>query len=411
MQALLDALEEPRLLVREDYTVAYANRSFRRAYGVKSAAGRRCHELLFHNVRACSACGERCPLERAVHSRGTESAEQHRLAPGGERFVKLTAVPLFRGDGSLQFVMETVSERRGGEGLVERTGIVARSVAVRAVVERIARVCARDEPVLFMGPAGSGKEVFARFLHENSRRAARGFVKITCTGLTPALFEAELFGSESGRGLLDALSDGTLYFDEVADLDPLLQARLVDLLETGRVRSSGSGSVRVAGFRVLCGTRRNLAELVERGAFRRDLYYRLNVYAVEVPPLSERLEDIEELARLALSRIAPEAPPLTDEAIEELRARHWPGNVRELVCAVERAALEAGHGPLDAASFGERSAVGAFGPAELFEASESLEGLIDNWTGSRRALAERLGISERTLYRRLSALRGGHGES
>lgn len=396
MTMLLDAIEETRILVREDLTVAYANRAFRRRYGIKDATGRRCHEVLFHEVRSCAECGEACPVQKAFVTGVPVREVQHRFVPGGERFVELTATPLLRADGSIACVMETVVEQSGVRGLVDGAGVVAQSEAVRAVLGRIARVCARDTVVLFKGPAGTGKEVFARFLHENSRRAAMGFVKIDCAGLTVESFEREFFGTSRERGLLDTLPGGTVYFDEVAELPLALQVRLLDLIETGRMRESGSGVVRVAGFRILCSSRFDLAQRVREGRFRSDLFYRLGVFTVTIPRLNERREDIAELARLMLRRASPDRPMvLSEDALELLVKRDWPGNVREFLCLLERAVISAeGHRI-------EASDIETVYPDATNEGSIPLVEFAARWEGSRKALAERLGISERTLYRRL----------
>ena len=240
LQNILDALEDPRILVREDFTVAYANRAFRKRFPAESFDGRRCHELLFHETSRCGLCGRNCPLERASITRRPVRSTERELIPGGERFLEIEVVPVHGVDGDVRYFMEKVHVREDACSAAARGGIVARSPAVKRVVEQIARVAVVDDPVLFMGPAGSGKSIFARFLHENSRRAVNAFVQIDCHGLSEECFEKELLGSNAGhaRGLADEPA-GTLYFDEITELSPILQRRLLQLVESRLLRETG----------------------------------------------------------------------------------------------------------------------------------------------------------------------------
>ena len=429
-RTILDSLDEPQLIVRSDYTIAYANQAFRRCFGLTDHVGRRCHEVLFHDLQPCSACGGACPLDRALVSKRPETLLRRELIPGGERFLEITVTPVPDADGSVAFFMERVLVR-GGNELGVGTGIVARSPAVRSVIKKLARVTALDVPVLFIGEAGSGKERFAKTLHENSRRAANAFIVMACDGLTEEAFESECLGraDASGRrqGGLAAQPGGTIYFDEVALLSKPLQRRLLMLIESGMVRAQGSAEARAVDYRIICSTKFDLAERVRDGRFRRDLFYLLFACRINVPGLNERIEDIEELAQDILrTGVAPQKT-LSAEALGYLQLRRWEGNVRELEalleCAalfcdkdmIERQDLERYEGQLKTeikkaeTSLAVVPTVSADGPycAEArrrltVNQVKAIRSEASEWMGTKRALAKRYGISERTLYRLLN---------
>lgn len=334
---------------------------------------------------------------------------------------------------------------RGGSEIGAGAGIVARSPAVRRVLKKLSRVTSLDIPVLFYGEAGSGKERFAKTLHENSRRAANAFIVVACDGLTEEAFEAECLGRIDAagrrRGGLAAQPGGTIFFDEVALLSKPLQRRLLMLIESGMVRAQGSAEARAVDYRIICSTKFNLAERVRGGSFRSDLFYLLFACRIDIPGLNERVEDIEELAQEILRSGAAPQKALSAEALEYLQLRRWKGNVRELEALLERAALFCEADSIerhDLERFDGQLVLGAqgcalLGPsaaalptapqdgtnvsaAETYVAAKPRRRLTINqvkairaeapeWTGTKRALAARYGISERTLYRLLNAKR------
>ncbi len=402
--------------MREDYTVEYANRAFRRRFGVDRFEGRRCHELIFHEVRRCSDCGRACPMERASVSRRVERTTERELMPGGARFLELESVPVMGSDGALICFMERVRVREDAQSAAASGGIVARSAATRATIEAIGRVAALEDPVLFCGPGGSGKGAFARFLHENSRRAVNAFVKIDCAGLSEARFEDELLGRSermggARTGGLSAEPAGTLYFDEVAALSPGLQRRLLMLLETGLVREAGRAQSVPVDWRIVCATSAPEPEgLVREGLLREDLWLRLCVARIRVPALRERREDIEEIVRIMLGQASSEGSlkGVTPEAMEILRSRVWPGNLRELECALRRARILARGRAIRPEDLGADRTDGA-APLRRTETDQADADLLEEaqrWRGTRAGLARKLGVSERTLYRRLGEARG-----
>ncbi len=286
-------------------------------------------------------------------ARAFSSADRELLARAGRRIARPLANAALHGelarsrDGAQRALEESL--RRLGEGEAQRT-IVGEDPAIRRALELVARVADRDVPVLIQGESGSGKELFARALHFGSRRRGRPFVAQSCGGLGGPLLESELFGHERGAftgavgdrvGLFEAAHGGTLLLDEVADLAPEVQAKLLRVLETGEVRAVGAAGVRKVDVRVLATTRQDLRALVERGEFRGDLYYRLTTVLMEVPALRKRRDDILLLAQSFLERAAREREEpvreLTPGARRQLLQHDWPGNVRELENTVIRA--------------------------------------------------------------------------
>ncbi len=289
----------------------------------------------------------------------------------------------------------------------------ARLLEALALVDRVAPT---DVPVLVTGESGTGKELVARRIHARSARAAGPFVAVNAAALPESLAESELFGHERGAftgadraraGRFEEAHGGTLFLDEIGELAPALQAKLLRVLEDGRVRRLGSEKDVTVDVRLIAATNRDLAREVETGGFRRDLYFRLAVVPIALPPLRERPGDVPLLARHFVSRLAarhrlPE-PELTPEALDVLGAQGWPGNVRELRNALERAVVVRGGLAIRAEDV--RPAAASAAPTHTLdedtrEREAALEALRLSG-GNRDAAARKLGISVRTLYYRL----------
>jgi DNA-binding NtrC family response regulator len=248
------------------------------------------------------------------------------------------------------------AERGGalvGDALLDgfsRSGMVGRSAALVTVYKLIAHAARTDATVLVLGESGTGKELVARAVHDFSPRAARSFVAVNCAGRTDTLLEAELFGHTKGAftgattdraGLFEAADGGTLFLDELASTSAAFQASLLRALQLGEVRRVGSTEARRVNVRVVGASNAPLHELVAAGKFRPDLFYRLSVLTIELPPLRERVGDVELLARHFLRRMSADdgaSLRLSSEAVEALNAYPFPGNVRELENAMTRAA-------------------------------------------------------------------------
>jgi DNA-binding NtrC family response regulator len=223
---------------------------------------------------------------------------------------------------------------------------IGRSARMREAVEIADRVAASEVQVLIRGETGVGKELMARRIHAASSRGAGPFVRFNCGNLAPGLADAQLFGSERGaytssvrevRGVIEEAADGTLFLDEIGELSLELQVRLLDLLQERTFRRLGSSAVHRVNARLLMATHRDLERMLERGEFRRDLYYRIRQVQILIPPLRDRIEDLEELADSILARVAPGKTP-SPEARALMSAHAWPGNVRELEYALIAAA-------------------------------------------------------------------------
>ncbi|MFH0730413.1 MAG: sigma-54 dependent transcriptional regulator [Pseudomonadota bacterium] len=227
-------------------------------------------------------------------------------------------------------------------------GIVAESHAMRCVLQDAYRVARSDANVLLMGESGTGKEVLADFIHRNSLRRNKTMVTLNCAAIPATLLASELFGHEKGaftgavagrKGRFREAHGSTLFLDEIGEMPLELQPTLLRAIETNRVTPLGSDIEIEVDYRLIAATNRGLSADVESGHFRRDLYYRLNVIAIEIPPLRERIEDILPLARFFLSQGKLESKRLSRAAAQMLLAHPWPGNVRELANAIERVRL------------------------------------------------------------------------
>ncbi|MFW2390366.1 MAG: sigma-54 interaction domain-containing protein, partial [Polyangiales bacterium] len=278
-----------------------------------------------------------------------------------------------------------------------------------------------DATVLLVGDSGTGKEVAARAIHERSARAEGPFVAVNCAALSDTLLESELFGHEKGaftgaharrRGRLELAEGGTFFLDEIAELRPELQAKLLRALEERTFERLGGTRTLRADTRWVAATNRDLAAMIEAGTFREDLYHRLAVFPIRLPPLRERRQDIRPLAEELLEKIGEDLGrpglALSDEIAAELEAAAWPGNVRQLRNVLERAAILADgsrigteHLWLDAMTPG--TAPSASGEPETLEDIErrAVEKALDAVQGNRKQAAARLGIGERTLYDKL----------
>jgi DNA-binding NtrC family response regulator len=281
--------------------------------------------------------------------------------------------------------------------------------------------------VLITGESGTGKEVIARAIHRMSPRSERSFTAVNCGAIPEQLLESELFGHIKGAfpgatsdhaGLFDLADGGTLFLDEIADVSPGLQAKILRVLEEGQVRRLGGRDSRKIDVRVLAATGRPVEEAVERGEFRSDLYYRLNVVRLHIPPLRERPEDIPELlthfARQMAQRLGHPVS-ITPAALSALTHHSWPGNVRELRNTLERAAVLGVGGPLDSKDFALSNGNGS-GPNGTANGSLDLKAQVEavereviqralkTSNGNRRQAASLLGISLRTLFYKLRRL-------
>jgi transcriptional regulator with GAF, ATPase, and Fis domain len=238
--------------------------------------------------------------------------------------------------------------------------IVGSSEPLLRALHEVERVAPTETGVLLLGETGTGKELFARAVHARSKRSERPLIRLNCGAIPHNLIESELFGHEKGAftgatqrrdGRFALANGGTLFLDEIGELPLELQPKLLRVLQEGELEPVGSSRTQVVDVRIIAATNRNLAEEVQRGRFREDLFYRLNVFPIRIPPLRERGRDIDELSRVFLEkysrRVGRSFAPLSDAALERLRRYAWPGNVRELENVIERGVIVSGGGVFD----------------------------------------------------------------
>ena len=305
------------------------------------------------------------------------------------------------------------------------TRIIGRSPQLRAALDRAARIIPRDRAtILVTGETGTGKELLAQAIHYNGPRGAQPFVELNCAAVPAGLLETELFGHERGAftdartakpGLFEAADRGTLFLDEIGDLPLPLQGKILKALEEKQVRRVGAVRGREVDVRIIAATHVDLAQAVKKQEFREDLYYRLNIIPIHLPPLRERGDDVLLLAEHFLRTLADQygmdAPTVAPEVRRALLTHTWPGNVRELRNSVERALLlgDGGLDPADlfpAAAGADGGAAGGGGaipfPATLADIERSAAfAMMERMEGNKSAAAEALGISRSRLYRLL----------
>jgi two-component system, NtrC family, response regulator AtoC len=381
-------------------------------------------------VEALRLWGEGIPI-LMISGHGSVDAAVRALHLGADDFLTKPVEP----DVLAARVAELLERRPGAAALPSSSfeGMVGRSSAMQAVFAAIRRVAPTEATVLITGETGTGKELAARALHVNSTRRSGPFVAVNCASLAEGLLESELFGHVRGAftgavadkpGLFEAASGGTLFLDEIGDISPALQQRLLRAIQEREIRRVGALNARPVDVRILAATRRDLRTEVAAGRFREDLFYRLNVFPIALPPLRERAADIPLLVEAALQRgpgggrvetaNVSGARAVSPFAMRMLRNHNWPGNVRELLAVLESARIrcdgdriEAQHLPPEVRAAGDHA--GGATPdvperryradQETDERTAILAALDD--AGSRARAAEMLGMGRTTLWRKM----------
>jgi len=369
-----------------------------------------------YDVPPATRPGEHCPMKKALELRGPD--------PGFCTSTTRRAVPNMSQSNCAPSLMSAGLSSPMSSGLLS-------CVARRPALAEMAWSGARQHSIwrcrhcsgaprrccrcCCSGESGTGKELFARAVHEGSARASGPFVVVDCSGLTETLFESELFGHEKGAftgatarkpGLVETAQDGTLFLDEIGDVPLAMQVKLLRLIESGTYRRVGSTETQHANFRLVAATHKSLEKMMMEGAFRPDLYYRISAFPIHLPALRERSDDIALLVHSLLQHSISSQRRLTIEpqALRQLQLRAWPGNIRELRNVLERARLFADDGVIRCehllSALGPSAPLSAL-PTNTIPSGASLPETFAAFGGTRSELATKLGISERTLYRRL----------
>ena len=322
--------------------------------------------------------------------------------------------------------------------------LVGETEGMQAIKRQIEMVAPTDAGVLILGETGTGKELIARNLHDKSRRAGHAFIPVNCGALPDNLVESELFGHRKGaftgadtnrKGLFEVANGGTLFLDEVGELDKSVQVKLLRFLESGEIRRVGENDPFRVDVRVVCATHRDLREMIETDAFREDLFFRINMFEIVLPPLRDRKADVPALARHMIKRFNSKRSgqdiDLTDDAIEALQAHDWPGNIRELANAIERASIlscggdiRAEHLPTPGGNYSSRRATLAAAAHAGSTSAPSgphfsipdgaptlrdiemkfIQTVLEKHNGNKPAAAKELGIALKTLYNKINQL-------
>ena len=437
-EVILDSISDGVFTVDHDWRITSFNRAAEEITGIPraEALGRYCWEVFRSNN-----CEANCALKRTMREgRSIVSTSTYIINGRQERIPITVATSLLKDElGEILGGVETFRDRRLVEELRRELAgqylvgdIVSRSKAMMQVVNSLAQIAESDSTVLLQGETGTGKELVARTIHSQSTRAAKPFVAINCGALPDSLLESELFGYMAGAftgadrdkpGLFEVASGGTILLDEIGDTSPAFQVRLLRVLEEREFQPLGAVSKTKTDVRVVAATHRNLEEMVEAGSFRQDLFYRINIVRLTLPPLRERMEDVPLLAERFIDRLNRKKDRaihgFSPEAMALLLAHDFPGNVRELENIVEHGFVLCRGEVIDAVhlpAFLYGAAAGGFEPVSphrersvfdnsVRQAEETAirEALVRNGY-NRQAAARDLGMHKATLYRKMKKL-------
>jgi transcriptional regulator with GAF, ATPase, and Fis domain len=380
------------------------------------------------SMEECFGCQIRTPVTEALEGRTTTrqrcTFERQDQSLTHQMTLLVSAVPITHRDETMaMLILEDVTELSGLRDLLKTeksfAGIVGTSPTIVTIFDTIREVAEVAVPVLIMGESGTGKELVARAIHFESGRAGRPFVPVNCGALPDGLLESELFGHVKGaftgavrdrKGRFELADTGTIFLDEIGDLSPAMQVKLLRVLQESSFERVGGEKTVTVEVRVICATNKDLFREVEAGRFRDDLYYRLAVVPITVPPLRERLVDLPLIAEHILAREAAAAGGrrvfLSDEVVSALMAHHWPGNVRELQNALQFAFIKSKGNVIEVQHLppgmrAARPAEAAIRRAAQTLTDEAIAEALRLSGGNRTRAAALLGVSRATFYRHL----------
>jgi len=423
---ILDSIADGVFTVDADNRITSFNRAAEEITGFtrEEALGQYCFDVF-----RASICQGECALARTIETGKqivnlpvTILTKDNREVP-----ISISTAVLRGPDGGVIGGVETfrdlspiVELRKELDRRYTFQDIVSKNHRILRIIEILPDIAESDSTVLIQGPSGSGKELFARAIHNLSPRAHNPYVQVNCAALPDSLLESELFGYVKGAftgadrdkpGRLAAAEGGTLLLDEVGDLSAAIQVKLLRAIQERRYEPLGSNKPRTADVRIIAATNRDLAALVEQGSFRRDLFYRINVVRIELPPLAERREDIpllvDHFIRRFNARRGKTITGVSDAVMEMMMLHNFPGNVRELENIIEHAfvlckgnVIQPEHLPPELTSRAAQPAQRSPRPLEAAQA-EAIRDALERFNGNKTEAARYLGISRTTLWRKL----------
>jgi PAS domain S-box-containing protein len=351
LESVFDQLSDALVLYDPEFRITGVNRAAEKLFGMASEEmlGKHCQDIF-----KCSVCEPGCGVLVGLNQTPAAPHSTVRLHTnnGMERLVVMRTTQMFDGEGNLSGVVATIKDITE-ESAPQKREVIAESGPMREVLNFVRRVAASEATtILLEGENGTGKDLVAKTLHYQSLRQAEPFIAINCAAIPDSLLESELFGYEKGaftdaraqkRGIFELADKGTLFLDEVGEIPLMLQAKLLRVLEEQSFRRLGGLKDIQLDLRVVAATNKNLREAVKEGAFRQDLYFRLNVIQILIPPLRDRPEDIVPMTKFFIEhynrKFKRNIEGVTEAAAKLLLYHDWPGNVRELRNAIERAMI------------------------------------------------------------------------
>jgi len=351
LESVFDQLSDALVLYDSEYRITGVNRAAERLFGMagEEMLGKHCQQIF-----QCSVCEPNCGVLVGLNQPPANANSTVRLHTGNgmERLVVMRTNQMFDDDGQLSGVIATIKDITE-ESAPQKREVIAESPCMREMMNFVRRVSSSEATtILLEGENGTGKDLIAKTLHYQSVRQAEPFIAINCAAIPETLLESELFGYEKGaftdaraqkRGIFELADKGTLFLDEIGEIPLMLQAKLLRVLEEQTFRRLGGLKDIHLDLRVIAATNKNLREAVKEGAFRQDLYFRLNVIQILIPPLRDRTEDIVPMTRFFIEhynrKFKRNIENVSEGAIKLLMAHDWPGNVRELRNAIERAMI------------------------------------------------------------------------
>ena len=431
--AILESISDGVFTVDGEWRVTSFNRAAEKITGVprKEAVGRRCAEVF-----RSSLCGAECALQKTLkNGKPIIGRSAYIINAAGERMPISISTAVLKDAGGKVIggaeVFRDLSEldalRQELEGRFRVGELTSRSPVMQRLFEVLPAIAASPSTVLLQGETGTGKELVAHTIHDLSPRKGGPFVAVNCGALPDTLLESELFGYKAGAftgatqnkpGRFALARGGTLFLDEIGEISPALQVRLLRVLQERVYEPLGATRSEKADVRVIVATNRDLLARCREGAFREDLYYRINVVRVELPPLRRRKEDIPLLAEQFIARFnrlqGKTVKGIAPEALSLLMAHEWPGNVRELENAIERAFILCGDGRIELShlpesltgtkSQGAPLIGGGLRDARAALDEQTIRAALEHAQGNRLVAARELGVHKTTLFRRMRTL-------